>query len=109
MSENGVPIITFNASMDLNDKIKPRKGSPLPPECHTNISSLHYWLHTISSIHPVVGSPQGPMALLTGTHIDLLDDEIKKARKLAQERIFPQLEKELRNKPYLKQLIGKVV
>ncbi|XP_065901124.1 cyclic GMP-binding protein C-like isoform X2 [Dysidea avara] len=107
MSENGVPIITFNASMKLDDEIKPREGSPLPPECHTNISSLHYWLHTITSMRPVVDPPQGPMALLAGTHIDLLHCDIKEARKLAQEKILPQLERELRNKPYLKQLIGK--
>ena len=107
MSENGVPIITFNASMKFDDEIKPREGSPLPPECHTNLSSLHYWLHTISSMRPVVDPPQGPMALLAGTHIDLLHHDIKEARKLAQKRLLPQLERELCNKPYLKQLIGK--
>jgi len=75
MSENGVPIITFNASRDLDDKIKPHEGSPLPPECHTNISSLHYWLHTISLIYPVVGPPQEPMALLVGTQSHRLDSQ----------------------------------
>ena len=106
MSENGVPIITFNASMELTDEIKLRKGAQIPPECRTNISSLHYWLHTVSSMHPTVEHPQGPMALLAGTHIDLLHHDIKEARRLAKTKLLPQLEKELRKKPYLKQLIG---
>ena len=107
MSENGVPIITFNASMELTDEIKPREGAPIPPECRTNISSLHYWFHTVSSMRPTVDHPQGPMALLAGTHIDLLHHDIKKARRLAKAKLLPQLEKELHKKPYLKQLIGK--
>jgi len=106
MSENGVPLIIFNASLELTDEIKPRPGSSLPPECHTNISSIHYWLNTVNSMRPVNGLSKGPMALLVGTHIDLLDHDIKKARKLAQRKILPQLEKELRNKPFLKRLIG---
>ena len=106
MSESGVPIITFNASMELTDEIKLREGAHIPQECRTNISSLHYWLHTVSSMHPTVEHPQGPMALLAGTHIDLLHHDIKEARMLAKTKLLPQLEKELRKKPYLKQLIG---
>ena len=106
MSKDGVPIITFNASMNLSDEIKPREGVPIPPECNTNISSLHHWLHTVASVHPAVDNPQGPMALLAGTHIDLLHPDIKEARKLAKKKLLPQLEKELRKKPYLKQLKG---
>ena len=105
MSENGIPIITFNASLELTDKIKPREGSPLPPECNSNIASLHYWLHTVSSIRSANHSPQGPMALLAGTHIDLLHSDIKEARKLAK-KILPYLEEEMRNKPYVNRLIG---
>ena len=103
MSENGIPIITFNASMDLTDEIRPREGAPIPPECRTNISSLHYWLHTVSSICPAV---DGPMALLVGTHIDLLHDDIREARKIAEKKFLPQLKNELYKKPYQKKLIG---
>ncbi|XP_065902871.1 uncharacterized protein [Dysidea avara] len=106
MSENGVPIITFNASMELTDEIKPREGSPLPSECRTNISSIHYWLNTVNSMRPGNKSSQEPMALLAGTHIDLLHHDIKEARKMAKKKLLPQLEIELRNKPFLKQLIG---
>ena len=116
MSEDGVPIITFNASMELTDEIKLREGAPVPPECRTNISSLHYWLHTVSSMRPTVDHPQGPMALLAGTHIDLLHhdfkeatklSDIKVAREIAKAKLLPQLGKALCKKPYVKQLIGK--
>ena len=105
MSENGVPIIMFSAAMKLGDEIKPQEGCSLPSECHTNISSVHYWLHTICSMSPVVDSPQGPMALLADTHMP--HNDIKEACKLAKKNILPQLERELCNKPYIKQLIGK--
>ena len=95
ISESGVPVITFNASGELSDEVVVREGSPRPAECHTVSSSIHYWLQVVDSMCSVKGN-----VLLAGTHIDKIDPDIKKARKIAKERILPQLEKELCKKPY---------
>ena len=101
ISESGVPVITFNASGELSDEVVPRKGSPQPTECRTVISSIHYWLQVVDSNCSVKGK-----VLLAGTHIDKIHPNIKKARKIAKKRILPQLEKELRGKPYARCLFG---
>ena len=49
ISDSGVIMITFNASMKLTDKIVPHEGCLQPPECHTSISSIHYWLQVVHS------------------------------------------------------------
>ena len=95
ISESGVPVITFNASGELSDEVVVRESSPRPAECHTVSSSIHYWLQVVDSMCSVKGN-----VLLAGTHIDKIDPDIKKARKIAKERILPQLEKELCKKPY---------
>ena len=101
ISESGVPVITFNASGELSDEVVPRKGSPQPAECRTVISSIHYWLQVVDSMCSVKGK-----VLLAGTHTDKVDPDIKKARKIAKERILPQLEKEFCKKPYARCLFG---
>ena len=101
ISESGVPVITFNASGELSDEVVPREGSPQPAECCTVISSIHYWLQVVDSMCSVKGK-----VLLAGTHIDKIHCDIKKARKIAKEKILPQLEKELRGKPYARCLFG---
>ena len=101
ISESGVPVITFNASGDLSDEVVPREGSPQPAECCTVVSSIHYWLQVVDSMCSVKGK-----VLLAGTHIDKIHPDIKKARKIAKERILPQLVKELRGKPYARCLFG---
>ena len=101
ISESGVPVITFNASGDLSDEVVPREGSPQPAECRTVVSSIHYWLQVVDSMCSVKGK-----VLLAGTHIDKIHRDIKKARRIAKERILPQLEKELRGKPYARCLFG---
>ena len=111
ISENGVPVITFNASMTLTDEIMVRKGANPPAECHTIISSIHYWLQVVDSMCSVRGSdedhsPLLPTALLAGTHIDKLHPDIKEARKIAKKIILPILEKELLGKPYARHLAG---
>jgi len=111
ISENGVIVIIFDASMELTDEVAPREGSPKPAECCTVISSIKYWLKVVDSMCCVKGdegdlSPFLPVALLAGTHIDKLHPEIKMARKIAQKRILPQLEKELFEKPYTRHLAG---
>ena len=111
ISENGVIVITFNAAMKLSDKVVPRKGSHILPECYTSISSIHYWLKVVESMCSVKGnkddlSPILPTALLAGTHIDYLHHDIKQARKIAKERILPQLEEELFKKPYNQHIAG---
>ena len=95
ISESGIPVITFNASGKLSDEVVPRKGCPQPVECHTVISSIHYWLQVVDSMCSVKGK-----VLLAGTHIDKIHPDTKKARVIAKERILPQLEKELFKKPY---------
>ena len=101
ISESGVPVITFNASGELSDEVVPRKGSPQPAECCTVISSIHYWLQVVDSMCSVKGK-----VLLAGIYIDKISPDIKKARKIAKERILPQLMKELFKKPYARCLFG---
>ena len=101
ISNNGVIMITFNASMELKEEVVPHKGSPQPPECHTMISSIHYWLQVINSLCSVKEN-----VLLVGTHIDKLHEDIDKAREIAKGRILPQLFDELRSKPYVWHLAG---
>ena len=111
ISENGVPVITFNASMTLTDEVMVRKGANPPAECCTIISNIHYWLQVVDSMCSVKGSdedhsPLLPTALLAGTHIDKLHPDIKEARKIAKRIILPVLEKELLGKPYARHLAG---
>ena len=111
ISESGVPVITFNASMELTDDVAVRKGATQPAECCTIIESIHYWLQVLDSMCSVKGSdedhsPLLPTALLAGTHIDMLHPDIKEARKIAKQKILPVLEKELLEKPYAWHLAG---
>ena len=97
ISESGVSVITFNASMELTDNITPREGSQAPyaPECHTIISSIHHWLQVVNSVCSAKEN-----VLLVGTHIDKLHPDLKKAREIASNKILPVLEIELCEKPY---------
>ena len=111
ISEEGVPIITFNASVELTSEINPRDNSPPLQEKSTGISSIHYWLQVVDSMCSVEGgegdlSPLLPTALLAGTHIDKLHPDIKEARKIAKKKILPVLEKELSEKLYARHLAG---
>ena len=111
ISEEGVPIITFNASVELTSEINPRDNSPPLQEKSTGISSIHYWLQVVDSMCSVEGgegdlSPLLPTALLAGTHIDKLHPDIKEARKIAKKKILPLLEKELSEKSYARHLAG---
>ena len=101
ISDHGVSVITFNASMELTDKVIPREGSPQPPECCTTISSIHYWLQVVNSVCSVKEN-----VLLVGTHIDKLHPDPKEARKIASKKILPKLEEELYRKPYAKHIAG---
>ena len=103
ISDSGVIMITFNASMKLTDKIVPREGSHQPAECHTMISSIHYWLQVVQSLCSVHEN-----VLLVGTHIDKLHDDIDEARKIAKGTILPQLHEELKLKPYICHLAQKI-
>ena len=111
ISASGVVTITFNASTKLTGKVVPREGCPVPPECTTIISSIHYWLQVVDSVCTVEGregdmSPLQPTVILAGTHIDLLHPDIKIARKIAKEVILPALIEELSDKPYAQHLAG---
>ena len=101
ISDSSVIMITFNASLKLNDNIIPREGSHQPPECQTVISSIHYWLQVVHSLCSVKQN-----VLLVGTHIDKLHNNIDKARKIAKETILPELHKELCDKAYVTHLVG---
>ena len=111
ISEEGVPIITFDASVELTSEINLRDNSSPLQKKSTGISSIHYWLQVVDSMCSVEGSegdlsPLLPTALLAGTHIDKLHHDIKEARKIAKKMILPVLEKELRRKPYAQHLAG---
>ena len=111
ISEEGVPIITFDASVELTSEINLHDNSSPLQEKSTGISSIHYWLQVVDSMCSVEGSevdlsPLLPTALLAGTHIDKLHPDIKEARKIAKKKILPVLEKELRKKPYAQHLAG---
>ena len=101
ISNSGVTVITFNASMKLTDKIIPREGSPQPPECSTTISSIHYWLQVVNSVCLVKEN-----VLLVGTHIDMLHPDLDEARKIALDEILPVLKDELCGKPYAQHIAG---
>ena len=101
ISESGVPVITFNASGKLSDEVVACEGFRQPAECRTVSSNIHYWLQVVNSMCSVKGK-----VLLAGTHIDKIDPNIKKARKIAKSRILPELEKQLRGKPYAQCLFG---
>ena len=101
ISDGGVCVITFNAFMELAKKNKSRECSPQPPECCTVISSIHYWLQSISSVCSVKEN-----VLLVGTHIDMLHLDLKEAREIARRRVLPELFKELCGKPYTKHIAG---
>ena len=111
ISEEGVPVITFNASMDLRATVTPREGFPIPHECSTIMSSIHYYLQVVDSMCSVRGdkddlSPLLPTAVLAGTHIDKLHPDIKVARKIAKEKHLTVLEEQLIGKPYAQHLAG---
>ena len=111
ISEEGVTIITFNASVELTSEINPRDNPPPLQEKSTGISSIHYWLQVVDSMCSVEGSegdlsPLLPTALLAGTHIDKLHPDIKEARKIAKKMILPLLVKELSKKSYAQHLAG---
>ena len=99
ISDGGVTLITFNASMELTDKVIPRESFPQPPECCTTISSIHYWLQVVNSVCSVKEN-----VLLVGTHIDKLHPDLKEARKIASKKILPKLEEELCGKPNAKHI-----
>ena len=101
ISDSGVCVITFNASMELTDKVIPRKSSSLPPECYTVSSSIHYWLQVVNSVCSVKEN-----VLLVGTHIDELHPDPKEARKIASNNILPILQDELCEKPYAQHIVG---
>ena len=108
ISEYTVPVITFDASRELTDEIVPDKDSYQLPECHNSISGIHYWLKVVDSVCSVEredGHLQ-PTVILAGTHIDKLHPDIKIARKIAREKILPQLEKALSEKRYAQHLAG---
>ena len=83
ISDGGVSVITFNASMELTDNIIPREGLPQLPECCTIISSIHYWLQVVNSVCLVKEN-----VLLVGTHIDKVHPDIKEARKIARKKFY---------------------
>ena len=98
ISEYGVPVITFNASMKLTEQVVVCKEAVSPTECCTIIQSIHYWLQVMDCMCSVKGSnedhsPLPPTALLAGTHIDKLHPNIKKTQKIAKTMILPILEK----------------
>ena len=101
ISDNGVIVIAFNASMKLTDNIIPRENFPQLPACCTIISSIHYWLQVVNSVCSVKEN-----VLLVGTHIDKLHPDIEVARKVASETILSVLIQELCGKPYAQHLAG---
>ena len=91
ISDSGVSVITFNASMELTDYIVGDDKEILhPTECRTIISSIHYWLQVVNSVCSVKEN-----VLFVGTHIDKLHPHLKEARKIASNKILPVLEEEL--------------
>ena len=101
ISNTGISVVMFNASMELTDQNILREGSPQQPECYTVISSIHYWLQVVNSVCTVKEN-----VLLVGTHIDKLHPDLKEARKIASKKIVPILETELCAKPYAQHIAG---
>ena len=88
ISDSGVTVITFNASL-IHDKCG----------VINIISSIHYWLQVVNSVCTAEGN-----VLFAGTHIDKLHPHLKKARNIAKTQILPEFERELFGKPYAKHI-----
>ena len=68
ISEEGVPIITFDASKELRDPVVSREDSLSSLECSTGISSIHYWLQVVDSMCSMEGS-DGDLSPLVPTSV----------------------------------------
>ena len=101
ISDSGVTMITFNASMKLTDKICSCEGFTRPPECCTSISSIHYRLQVVDPVCSVKAN-----VLLVGTHTEKLHPDLKQALIITSNKILPVFEKELFRKPYTQHLAG---
>ena len=113
MSEEVVCLIVFDASKSLEEVPTHRYSDDKTPS-RTGLESIFYWMELISyraSKKNILDDDMMqcyPVYILVGTHIDLLDPDITKAKEKAYAMHIPLLKKklELEDKPFVKHIIG---
>jgi len=113
MSEEVVCLIVFDASKSLDEVPAHRYSNDKSPS-RTALQSILYWMELISCrVNKKSTSDDDlpvcyPIYILVGTHIDLLDDNIEKAKEIAYNKHVPLLKEklELKDKPFVSHIAG---
>lgn len=112
MSEEVVCLIVFDASKSLEEVPAHRYSDDRTPS-RTGLESILYWMELISyrvrkNTSGDEMSPSYPVYILVGTHIDLLDPDINKAKEIAYHMHVPVLRKKLglEDKPFVAHIFG---
>ncbi|XP_065887370.1 uncharacterized protein [Dysidea avara] len=111
LSVEVVCLVVFDASKSLED-VPDRRCSDDHCPGRTGLDSICYWIELIS--HRVKKESTSdddlalfyPIFMLVGTHIDLIDDDIEKAKQIAHQRCVPLLKSKLEDKPYARHIAG---
>ena len=113
MSEEVVCLIVFDASKSL-EEIPTHRYSDDKTPARTGLESILYWMELISyraSRQNTLDDDMAqcyPVYILVGTHIDLLDPDIVKAKEKAHAMHIPLLKEklELEDKPFIRHIFG---
>jgi len=111
LSVEVVCLVVFDASKSLEDVPDRRLSNDYFPG-RTGLDSICYWMELIS--HRVKKESTSdddfawfyPIFILVGTHIDLIDDDIEKAKQIAYQKCVPLLKSRLEDKPYTCHIAG---
>lgn len=114
MSEEVVCLIVFDASKSL-EEVPARRYSDDKTPSRTGLESILYWMELISYRVSRKNTSDDddmsqcyPVYILVGTHIDLLNPDIRKAKEMAYVMHVPLLKKtlELEDKPFVGHIVG---
>lgn len=111
MSEEMVCLIVFDASKSL-EEVPARRYCDDKSPSRTGLESIMYWMELISYRVSRKNTSEDdtsqcyPVYILVGTHIDLLDPDIEKAKEIAYHMHVPLLKEKLEGKPFVKHIIG---
>ena len=111
ISDEVVCLIVFDASKLLEDTPERRYEDDDSP-ARSGLHTMTYWMDLIScrvrkrSTSDKDLSEFLPTFILVGTHIDLLNPDIHKAREIAFDKFIPLFEKEFLHKPFSNHIAG---
>ena len=113
MSEEMICLIVFDASKSLEEVPTHRYSNDKTPS-RTGLESILYWMELISyRVSRKDASDDGvsqcyPVYILVGTHIDLLDPDIERAKEIAYDMHVPLLKEklEMEDKPFVRHIFG---